>query len=1091
MKKIAVIILLLLVCLEASIAQNISLDWAVQMGGSSYDLANSITSDSSGNTYTTGRFRGTADFDPSTGISNLMSNGASDIFIEKLDSDGRLVWVKQIGGSQYDVGNSIISAGANLYLIGNFSDTVDFDPSAGVFNLISKGDFDVFILKLDTAGNFIWAKGMGGPATDFGRCISQDINGNILTVGNFKNTVDFDPGLGIFNLSTNNKDEVFVHKLDSNGNFIWAEQMGGSSNDIGFSITSDNIGNVFTTGRFQGTADFDRSSGAGSLTSSGSNDIFIHKLSSNGTFQWVKQIGGTLSDASYSISCDLNNNLVLTGSFKGTVDFDPNAGIVNLISNGNSDIFLLKLNANGSFVWVRQTGGTGAEDGVLVFTDQNGYLYTTGHFSNTVDFDPGISINTLTSNGSSDIYAQKFDANGNLIWASQSGGSSFDIGYSISADPSGAVYLAGYFQGNSSFEPSNGAASLTTYGLWDAFVQKIIECSISYGSEVHVACDSYTWIDGNTYAASNNTAVWNLTNSEGCDSVISLDLTIVNSSSSSDSVTACDSFTWLDGNTYTTSNNTATWTLINSVGCDSVIALNLTISHPDSTIDVINACGSYTWINGITYTQSNNTAVWNLANTAGCDSMITLNLTIANSNSATDSITACDSYTWIDGNTYTASNNTAVWNLTNTAACDSVISLDLTILNSSSSIDSVSACDSYTWIDGNTYTASNNTATWNLTNAAACDSVISLDLTILNSSSSTDSVSACDSYTWRDGNTYTVSNNTATWNLTNAAACDSVISLDLTILNSSSSTDSVSACDSYTWLDGNTYTASNNTATWNLTNTAACDSVISLDLTILNSSSSTDSVSACDSYTWIDGNTYTASNNTATWNLTNAAACDSVISLDLTILNSSSSTDSVSACDSYTWLDGISYNVSNNTATWNLTNSAGCDSVLTLALSINPLNTSLSQVGNTLMSNLSGAAYQWLDCDNNYSILSGETGQSYTPLTNGNYSVELSQNACIDTSACYLIANIGFSENDFGNDFRLYPNPTKGPFSIDLGQKYPSVAITMYSIDGKVIKNQVFHNAQNLSLNIQSRAGAYLLLIGAQEKKALVRIVKE
>jgi hypothetical protein len=267
--------------------------------------------------------------------------------------------------------------------------------------------------------------------------------------------------------------------------------------------------------------------------------------------------------------------------------------------------------------------------------------------------------------------------------------------------------------------------------------------------------------------------------------------------------------------------------------------------------------------------------------------------------------------------------------------------------------------------------------------------------------------------------------------------------------------------------------------------------VISLDLTILNSSSSTDSVSACDSYTWIDGNTYTASNNTATWNLTNAAACDSVISLDLTILNSSSSTDSVSACDSYTWLDGISYNVSNNTATWNLTNSAGCDSVLTLALSINPLNTSLSQVGNTLMSNLSGAAYQWLDCDNNYSILSGETGQSYTPLTNGNYSVELSQNACIDTSACYLIANIGFSENDFGNDFRLYPNPTKGPFSIDLGQKYPSVAITMYSIDGKVIKNQVFHNAQNLSLNIQSRAGAYLLLIGAQEKKALVRIVKE
>ena len=184
-----------------------------------------------------------------------------------------------------------------------------------------------------------------------------------------------------------------------------------------------------------------------------------------------------------------------------------------------------------------------------------------------------------------------------------------------------------------------------------------------------------------------------------------------------DSVVACDSYTWIDGNTYNTSNNTATFTSVNSIGCDSVITLDLTIFSSSTATDVVVACDSYTWIDGNTYTSSNNTATYTLMNTTGCDSVVTLDLTIT-SLTSTDVIIACDSHTWIDGNTYNSSNNTATHLLTSSSGCDSIITLDLTINSSISSTDVVLACDSYTWIDGNTYTSSNSMATYLMTTSS-------------------------------------------------------------------------------------------------------------------------------------------------------------------------------------------------------------------------------------------------------------------------------------------------------------------------------------------------------------------------------------
>src|SRR5690606_33660024 len=163
--------------------------------------------------------------------------------------------------------------------------------------------------------------------------------------------------------------------------------------------------------------------------------------------------------------------------------------------------------------------------------------------------------------------------------------------------------------------------------------------------------------------------------------------------------------------TYSASNNTATHTLQNKFGCDSVVTLNLTINNANTGTDVITACNSYTWIDGNTYSASNTTATHTLHNKFGCDSVVTLNLTINNSNTGTDVIVACNSYTWIDGNTYTSSNNTATHTLQNQYGCDSVVTMNLTTHNETTGTDVIVACNSYTWLDGNTYTSSTITAT--------------------------------------------------------------------------------------------------------------------------------------------------------------------------------------------------------------------------------------------------------------------------------------------------------------------------------------------------------------------------------------------
>lgn len=209
------------------------------------------------------------------------------------------------------------------------------------------------------------------------------------------------------------------------------------------------------------------------------------------------------------------------------------------------------------------------------------------------------------------------------------------------------------------------------------------------------------------------------------------------------------------------------------------------------------------------------------------------------------------------------------------------------------------------------------------------------------------------------------------------------------------------------------------------------------------------------------------------------------------LCNSSFYTDTQMSCDSFLWIDGNTYNNSNNSATYNLTNSGGCDSIVTLDLTITSVNNSVSQNGNSLTAAVAGAAYQWLDCDSNFSPLPGATNQGYSAIANGIYAVEITQNGCVDTSACYSVTTVNIDENNFTNAISIFPNPTNTSVSIDLGSKYESVAVSVFDINGKKIHSEAHSDCQQFKLECAHSPGVYFLTIQFDSQYTTYKVVKK
>ncbi|HEY9526977.1 MAG TPA: hypothetical protein VIR02_07855, partial [Anaerolineales bacterium] len=283
--------------------------------------------------------------------------------------------------------------------------------------------------------DFGWVEGgAGGASMDYGTALAVDASGNAYFTGFVTNG----PG----------NEDAFLNKWDADGNFIWANIVAGPGHDVNHAVALDEDGNVYVSGAFSDSVEFDAGNGAGDLTSAGSTDAFVVKYDSAGGFVWVKGMGGTSDEGTHGMTVDGNGNIYLTGIYAGTVDFDPSGSVSNLTSAGFADVFVVKLDGDGNFIWAKSMGGTAGENSFDIAVDANGNVFTTGYFNGTADFDPGAGTSNLTSNGQGDIFLSKLDNSGNFLWARRAGEMEFDTGTEVTVDGNGNAYLSGYVNFN-------------------------------------------------------------------------------------------------------------------------------------------------------------------------------------------------------------------------------------------------------------------------------------------------------------------------------------------------------------------------------------------------------------------------------------------------------------------------------------------------------------------------------------------------------------------------------------------------------------------------------------------------------------------
>lgn len=697
--------------------QSLQLKWAYAAGSNMEDHGISVISDAWGNVYSTGYFSGTVDFDRGPGYHILSAIDSFDAYILKQDINGNFLWVITLGSVGEEKGfNLALDNINNLYVSGTFENTVDFDPGPSVFNLTSTGvDHGSFLLKLNASGGFIWAVAFN--SSQF-RGLKTDVGGNIYLAGSYSRTVDFDPGPGVYNLNSVafSQDIVFL-KIDPSGNLIWVKQIGSDDQDYATTISIDNSGNLIITGMFSATADFDPGPSVFNVNAQ-FWDVFILKLDNAANFLWAKTITGPSQQLPGRSSLDLNGNILMPVRFLATTDFDPGPStyIVNPVYN--YDAAICKLDANGNFVWVKQIGGAGPDYVADVTVDYLGNIYATGGFLYSVDFDPGPGIHMLNSNGEIDLFILKYNPAGDFLWATHLGGSNSDGATDIHLDENLNIFITGGFRETVDFDPGPALHSQPAIGYIDAYTLKLSQCLTNTDSTITTtACNNYT-LNGQLYTA---TGIYTqvIQNSTGCDSTITLDLTI-SGFSDYDTISACENFVW-HGQTYINSGNYSL-SYSGSNGCDSNFYLNLTITP------VIRSFMNQSICQGESYYGHTASGVYMDTFTAanGCDSIRTVSLTVFPVITTIVNASVCEGDT-MEGYTI---GGTYIDTFSSANGCDSIRRLNLLVYPSPRVSQEVSICQGSSYFAGGTYQTTSGVYRDTFLTNFGCDSVITTNLTV-------------------------------------------------------------------------------------------------------------------------------------------------------------------------------------------------------------------------------------------------------------------------------------------------------------------------------------------------------------------------
>lgn len=969
------LILLLLVVIQAQYSKNAysqdpTYDWGLNLGNQDNQYLYSIDSDSKGDFYVCGAFEGTVDFDPGLDTFELVSKGKTDLFVAKYSANGDFRWGFSMGNSNFDSGSKLhVDAFDNVYYFGRNSN-YDFDPTTATGKASSSNGG--FVTKYDSAGNYLWALSTGGSEV---AGFSTDDIGNLYLTGDFTGKSDFDPSTSTYYLTGNSTDDVYLSKLDSTGKFVWAKGFGGSSFDRGYRIGVDEDYGVYVGGTFEGRIDFDPSSKQHIVTSYyNGKDAYVAKFDSTGSFKWVYNVPDRWGSFLDGLAVDDSNNVFISGDYGGYCDFDPSAAFDSSSSyNIVGDAYLIKLDSSGDYKWALRSKNSDRSRGFNIETDAFGNCYQFAEFRGNIDIKPGVKGFQLKADGRDDMYVLKVNPAGVPIWVGHLTSTSYQGGIALGLDKDRNLFVGGYFYGTIDLDPDPAqSANFKSAGGADMYIVKFNQCKPTYGTDTVTACLGYQPKGSSSYWTESGSYKYFLTNNKGCDSVVSLELTVLKGSDSTISVIACDSF--------------------------------------------MSPSNRFTWHSTGVYTDT-------MKNSSGCDSVLTINLTVNNSVQNNIKLSECDSYKSPSGK--------------------------------------------YVWSLSGSYSDTLNTKN-------GCDSVLKIDLTILSGSRQKVSLKSCDSLVSSNGDKIWYVSGTYFDTLVNSIGCDSILEIDAKIGKTTSRDLKVNSCGNYISPSGKVFGVSGNYRD-TIPSVNGCDSIFNIELKLNKASSASIAVSDCGSFTSPSGKHVWSTSGTYSDTLVNSKGCDSIITLQLTVNPIRRNSVNIDACDFYTSPSGLFTWTTSGVYNDTLKTNKGCDSIVTINLTITEIDVELTVFKDSLVVDALSAKYQWLDCENSFIKLGGANARSYSPKRDGNYAVEVTQEACVDTSNCYDFVVSSLVEI-ITSSIKVYPNPSVGVIKVITPDQIEIERVSVFNSIGKEVYDAPSKD-HHILIDQHLENGMYIIMI--------------
>ncbi len=916
----------------------------------------------------------------------------------------------------------ICDSAGNIFQCGWYNGTNDFDPGPGTYNLNALLDGAFYLQKLDTGGNLVWIKSFKGKY--FQTELITDLNGNIIMAGNFMDTIYINSNTQM--LISNGYNDAYITKLDANGNFLWAGSFGGASHDNIYSICTDAHNNIYCTGEFRDTVDFDIGSGTFYLNTllQASTDVFLLKINELGTFQFVADYcpiaGGQ------NVIYHPNGFIYLSGYFGGTYyDFDPGPGTTNLFSN-NGQGFICKIDTSGNFIKAMQIGSPPFR----TIVDKDLSFIAVGSHVDSLDYDPGAGYYTLPGSQYSDAFILKLDSADNFKWAHGIGQNATVFGWDVVVDDEANIYLAGGCQGQFDADPGPAVSLLPSQNGPGFYILKLSDSGnllrafqfVSANANQNVisidaANNLYTIgmyqgimdADPSTnYYLLNSGIGWNSyllkLSPDTCNNLALLidsatDLTCVNSGYAiAHAINGTPPYQYTWNTTPTTFDSVATFTqggiftatVTDNKGCTHHTSLIIDSTHYQNQFDLEINMVSPPFVTG------QNTTVTLVGTNNGCvptNGYIILDIdsnTSFVSSNPPPLFSIGDSIYW------------AFYNLVY-GVNDKVITVTLA---SDTSLNTNNDVCFYTEI----YPQANDVDTTNNKKNYCFNAVTSYDP----NDKKVYPIGECtDNFVLKNQPlTYTIRfQNTGDTTAFNAVILDSIdVALNINSLRVISA--------SHTYI---TELLPGNFVKFRFDNINLPDS----------------------------GTNQQASNGFIIYEIT----ADSLTPDGTPVQNK--------AYILLDYNDGV------------LTNSVAN----TIVNSLQNADTSVTLNGITLTATATASNYQWINCATG-NVISGATSQSYTAVANGNYAVIVEQGGCSDTSACYQVTTVSLSSVARQNDIYIYPNPASNNLQIDLPEIYKSTEISIADISGKTLLHETKTNSRKILIDLNPFSnGTYFIKI--------------